>query len=236
MSAERHTPYKIIEKNRPSLYCDYLEEPRLKFAGGRLHVDPKMGISVFGPRTLDNQSRHPEKVKVAFVGSGESIASAMKWIGSCSVGVSGEGDHIDFPGYAVDRGFFSDLMIDERLVETVTQNEILDMLEPRLLKDKFVKSIDLISDKLRLLSEKDQPPDYVVIALPEEILQSCRAIDYTDGELGRVHRDFKRVIKSEAMKYRLPTQILLQRTTEATDNSRYVEHRSVCAWYVSRIG
>lgn len=32
------------------------------------------------------------------------------------------------------------------------------------------------------------------------------------------------------MKYRIPTQILLQRTTEATPNSKDVDHRSKCAW------
>src|SRR6185312_6896970 len=41
---------------------------------------------------------------------------------------------------------------------------------------------------------------------------------------------FRRAIKAEAMKYRLPTQILLQRTSEAGPNSKKVDHRSKCAW------
>lgn len=230
MKKKTPNPFETIQAKKPVLVCDCLEEPSLRFAGGRIHVDQKMGISIWGPTSLDNQSRHPDKVRAGVIGSGESISSATAWIDSCSRGVSGGDDYTDFPGYARDRGFFSEIVVDQRLIETVTRNDIAYVLKPHLLKERFAASVELISDKLRLLSEQDHPPDYVVLALPKEILDSCCTVDYTDGESGKVHRDFRRVIKSKAMKYRIPTQFLLQRTTEATEDSANVEHKSVCAW------
>src|SRR5208337_1552374 len=227
---ERRNPISTLQARKAPLHCQYYEEPSLKFAGGRLHVDPKMGISIFGPRTLDHPNRHPDKVKVGLIGSGQSTDSAVNWIQSCSAGVAGGEELIDFPGYASDRGFFSSVVIDNDFTETISRNDLSRMLEPKSSREKFQTSIELFSDKMRLLAERDHPPDYVVLAIPDEIVKACGTVDYIDGECGMIHRDLRRAMKSEAMKYRIPTQFLLQRTTEATEQSPTVEHRSICAW------
>jgi hypothetical protein len=97
-------------------------------------------------------------------------------------------------------------------------------------RDRFTAALELISDKLRTLSNKDFPPDYIILALPDELLKHCETVDYTDAKEGNIHRDFRRALKSEAMKYRLPTQILRQRTSEAPPGSRDVDHKSRVAW------
>lgn len=60
----------------PKLCATLLEEPPLEFACARLHLSPKHGLTVFGPRSLDMRERHPEAVRLAFIGSGQSVASA----------------------------------------------------------------------------------------------------------------------------------------------------------------
>lgn len=214
----------------PKVSCTYFDEPSLEFCGGREHVSPKMGITLFGPRSLDLSQRHPSTVKVGFVGSGESIESARSWITSCLPGVEGDDAHLEFPGFQEDRGFFSTLLMDDDWVEPITQHEISSVSRLRLRKDRFTHALETVSDKIRLLSQKDRPPDYVVLALPDDLLEHCKVVDFRDPELGDVHRDFRRAIKSEAMKYHLPTQILLQRTTEALPGARNVDHKSRCAW------
>src|SRR5690606_17204278 len=67
---------------------------------------------------------------------------------------------------------------------------------------------------LKLLSDKDRPPEYIILALPEELYKRCRVAKYTDKVLGRVHRDLRRAFKAMAMKYRIPTQIIRQLTLE----------------------
>lgn len=221
---------KSKKPKKLNIRCTYHEEPPLEFCGGREHVDPKMGITIFGPKSLDMENRHPSKIKLGLIGSGESIDSAKSWIRSCSEGVQGDSKNPDFPGFKNDRGFFSELIMDERWTEVITQHELSEVEEIYYRRDRFERALELITDKIRLLSQKDQPPEYIILAFPDSLLEHCKVVDFKDKELGQVHRDFRRAVKSAAMKYHLPTQILLQRTSEAEDGSRKVDHKSKCAW------
>jgi len=207
----------------------YLGEPSLLFCGEREHVSQQMGIMCFGPRSLD-MVRHPMQVRVGFVGSGQSIAGARSWIESCSSGVSGEGVHVDFPGFAADRGYYTALSIDGSLEEAITTHELGDVKRPRLRREQFQCLVDLIGQKVRLLSQRDHPPDYIVLALPESVVDDLRVVDFVDANQGAVHRDLRRALKAELMRYRLPTQILLQRVAEAGPGAKNVDHKSRCAW------
>ena len=227
MSGRKH---RRKAAKRPKVTCTYFDEPSLEFGGGREHVSPKMGITLFGPKSLDLSQRHPSAVKVGFVGSGQSTESAKSWITSCLPGVEGDDAHLEFPGFQEDRGFFSTLLMYDDWVEPITQHEISSVSKLRLRKDRFTRALEIVSGKVRLLSQKDQPPDYVVLALPNDLLEHCKVVDFRDPELGHVHRDFRRALKSEAMNYHLPTQILLQRTSEALPGARYVDHKSRCGW------
>ena len=219
-----------MKLSESSLQATLYPEPSLEFACGRLHLSPKLGLTVFGPRSLDLDDRHPDTIRLGFIGSGESTSSAKSWLAGCSDGVSGEGKYEDFPGFNSDLGYFSQLTIADSLSQTITSNELRQIATPRLRRERFELALDLVGDKLRLLAERDQPPDCVVLALPDRLLEHCKVVDFNDPKLGRVHRDFRRAIKSLAMRYRLPTQILLQRTSEAPANSRTVDHKSRCAW------
>ncbi|QEG41317.1 hypothetical protein UC8_33360 [Roseimaritima ulvae] len=214
----------------PRVTCHYHEEPRLVFGCGREHVSPQAGISIFGPRYVESSTRHPATARIGLIGSGRSVASAEQWITNSSTGVAGDGINLDFPGYQEDRGFFTRPIMDTGWRESITTNEMAAIGSLKRRRDKFVESVKLVSDKMRLLAEKESEPQVIVLALPDELLKHCRTVDYRDDELGSVHRDFRRAIKAEAMRYRVPTQILLQHTSEATPASRNVDHRSRCAW------
>ena len=212
-----------------SIEAKYLGEPALAFCGGREHVSPQLGIAKFGPRSLD-LPRHPVQVRVGFVGTGKSIASARSWMESCIGGVQGEDDLLDFPGCSPDRGFFTSLGFDDQLEERITTHELTALKAPRLRRDRFQSAVDLIGDKVRLLAQRDYPPHYSVLALPDELYDFYKAVDFVDAELGAVHRDLRRALKAELMRHRIPTQILLQRVSEASPGARDVDHKSRCAW------
>lgn len=212
------------------MQCELFEEPSLEFASDRLHLCPKRGITLFGPRSLDMGKRHPETIRVGFVGTGENIESALGWLESCSKGVPGDEKNYRFPGFKTDRGFFSELSFGDETVEKLTFGELKILEQPRTKKERFELTVELFGDKLRLLAQRDRPPECVVLALSNDIVKARGKVDYFDKEKGQIHRDLRRAIKAIAMKHRLPTQILLQRTTEAVPNSKNVDHRSKCAW------
>lgn len=213
-----------------SVRCELFEEPFLEFASGRSHLCPKRGVSLFGPKSLDMGRRHPESVRVGFIGTGESIDSALQWLESCSQGVAGDEKNYRFPGFKADRGFYTRLSFEDETVEKLTVKEMDGLRQPRTKRERFELTVDLLNDKLRLLAQRDRPPEYVVLALPAELVKAQGRVDYFDKQAGEIHRDLRRALKAAAMKHRLPTQILLQRTTEATADSKTVDHRSKCAW------
>lgn len=214
----------------PRLACFFHDEPSLEFGGGREHVDPKTGIAAFGPRFIEFDARHPLATRVGIIGSGRSLDSARAWLASCIPGVDGDEINVSFPGYDEDRGFFSRIILDSSCNEYITQHEIADLAKVRLRKDRFSEALALVGDKLRLLSERDQSPDVILLALPDELLEHCQTVDFIEKGKRPQHRDFRRALKAEAMKYRIPTQIMRQRLTEATVESRSVDHKARCAW------
>lgn len=212
-----------------ALDARYLGEPSLRFCAGRLALSQIDGIARFGPHSLD-LVRHPSQIRVGIVGSGTSIASARAWLAACANGVTGESDLPDFPGFRADRGFFSELVFDHQLCEVLSTHEVEEALAPRLHRDRFENIVQLISAKVRLLAQRDSPPGYVVLALPDSVLGNYKVIDFVDPQLGAVHRDLRRALKAELMCHRIPTQILLQRVAEADPGAKNIDHRSRCAW------
>jgi hypothetical protein len=217
--------------SRPQLRTTHYEEPVLEFAGARQHVDQKTGLSVFGPASLGTK-RHPARIRLGFVGSGRSIESAQDWFYRAVKGIQGVESEglMHFPGCAPDRGFFTELLYNPAPVATITRHELSDFAVPKLRKERFAAALQLVSDRVRLLSQQDDPPDCVILALPDEMLELAKTVDYRDPKLGKVHRDFRRALKAELMRHKLPTQILLQRTSEAEPDARNVDHPSRVAW------
>lgn len=205
----------------------YLDEPLLVFGDGGLHVDPKAGIARYGPRSLGT-SRHPERVRVGMIGTAETTSEARDWLVSRAKGVRGNEKHPSFVGFQSDRGFYSELEFAPGWNQLVTQREVKDLLgEKRRQKDRLANAVELLENKLRLLADLDLAPEYVVVALPEEIVRRCGTADYYEKARGKVHRDLRRALKAAAMEHRLPTQILRQGTVRGGDDDT---HPAKVAW------
>jgi hypothetical protein len=209
-----------------SISCQYFAEPLLVFGDNGMHIDPKSGIARYGPRSYTPARRHPSTVRTGFIGTADSIEKAQRWIEDSSLGVRGNAKHPEFPGYQADRGFFSKLEFDNDWLEQITQSELTFLLSIRSSRERFEALVASLDDKLRLLSEKDQPPQYIVVGLPDAVVQRCGVVDYHDKDLGMVHRDLRRAVKAAGMKHRIPTQFFRQTTMEGRDP----DHPSKIAW------
>ena len=214
------------EHDIPKISCQYLGEPLLCFADGKQHIDPKFGLLNFGPKSYSPIKRHPSLVRVGFIGSAETIEIAKQWMEKTAQGVLGDDKHPAFPGFQKERGFFSELVFDDAWIGQLNRSEIEDVLKIKSERERFEAAVKLLESKLNLLSRKDQPPEYVVVALPEQLSKKCRVADYKDTELGDIHMDLRRAFKSMAMKYRIPTQLLNMETV----NGRDKDHPSKIAW------
>ena len=213
----------------PKTKAEWLEEPELSFAGGRRHVDPKVGISLYGPRSLGT-ARHKSEVHVGFIGTAEPVAYAKAMYERFAEGVDGDESHVPFPGFKADRGFRCELRTGDALVEHISRKESVEIDGIRSGRERFEKMLTLLRTKMELLTQRDHPLDYVVLALPQDLFKRCRAVDYKIKGAGRVHRDLRRAFKAMAMEFRVPTQILLPTTTGLASTNRGLDHESMIAW------
>src|SRR3974377_1769292 len=137
----------------------WLPEPSLTFANSNAHPDPKVGIPLYGPRSL-NTPRHKSEVHLGFIGPAEAVESARKFYEHCASGVSGDYEHAPFPGCDHDHGYRCDLRFNASLVEPITRQELLDLAGHRRRRDKFEFLLSLCKAKMQILTQRDQPLDY----------------------------------------------------------------------------
>ena len=227
----RKSPSKILplELDAARTSTLWLEEPQLLFADGKTHPDPKVGIPLYGPRSLGT-NRHKKEIHIGFIGTAESVANAQEFLTECCEGVSGNEDTAPFPGFKSDRGFYSDLLMDNKIIEPITRQESLDILSIRRTRQRFETFLTLLEDKLKILSRKDYPLDYIFLVLSKELYQNCRVTDYFEKGLGAVHRDLRRAFKSLAMQFLKPTQILQETTTLGVSGRKQLDHKAKIAW------
>ena len=219
MTPARPTPSSSLTRSVQLITSTFLREPFLLFAEDGLHVDPKAGLARYGPRSWTASGRHPTRLRVGLIGTAETVDAARTWMTDRAQGVAGDASNPEFPGWMPDRGFFSSLAFDNTWDADIGQSELRRVLEIKSQHDRFEAAVALFEARLRLLSERDSTPDYVVIALPDEIVARCGTADYTTAQTGAVHRDLRRALKACAMQFRIPTQIVRAPTLDGRDKT-----------------
>ncbi|HYT89873.1 MAG TPA: hypothetical protein VEL76_14300 [Gemmataceae bacterium] len=217
-----------LQLDRPHVNTTWLPEPQLLFAGGMTHCDPKVGIPLYGPRSLGT-NRHKHEVHVGYIGTRESVSNARQFYHECCEGVAGDERHPHFPGFKADRGFRGELRTDDRLVELISRQEQSDILTMRQPGERFEALLCLLQEKLEILTQKDHPLDYLVLVLSQDLLRKCSTADYVVQGVGPVHRDLRKAFKAMAMRFQKPTQ-LLKETTGLVPYGRKLDHKSKIAW------
>lgn len=222
-------PTKLLplELASPKTAAEWLDEPDLTFANGNLSPDPKVGIPLYGPRSLET-SRHKSEIHVGFIGTSETVAKAGALYERCSQGIDGDDDHEPFPGCNPNEGFRCELTTD--LTETIRQHEYDLILGERKKRQKFETLLGMLQQKMNLITGRDHPLDYIVVALPDELYKKCRSVEYTETGVGRVYRNLRRSFKAMAMHFDTPTQILLEKTIDNFGTDKTTVQPSQVAW------
>ncbi len=191
----------------------YLGEPQLLFADGGECVDPRLGISTFGPESLTTD-RHPASIRVGLIGTADDIDATKEWLRRVSYGLSINEDEQPFAGFRPDRGFFSELRFSTDWDETLSRSELKDLKSKASEREAFEATQGLLCDKTRLVCERDTLPNVLILALPQGLVDGARVANYWEGGKGQVHRDLRRAFKAVAMRFGIPTQIVLGRTVK----------------------
>lgn len=219
-----------LQLETPRLSTEWFEEPFLTFADGEIHSDPKIGIPLYGPRSLGT-IRHKNEMHLGFIGTAEGIEQGQAFYEDCANGIDGDEDHAPFPGCGVDVGFCSKLRMSSNLFEPITRQERLQILSIRNSRERFEAMLGLLQSKMDMLTRRDSPLDYISVVLPKDLYDECRVTEYKQKGIGEIHRDLRRAFKAVSMQFKKPTQILHETTTTGiSSREKKLDHKSRIAW------
>jgi hypothetical protein len=168
----------------------FQEEPGLIFGRDNICVDPKTGLSLYGPYYLSDQEfPTPLEIRIGIVGSGETISLAKKFIKKCSNKILSQKKNKilspSFPGISLNTPFRCKLLTSETWEDVITQAELDKVKDIPDFGDRMRYAVGLFVDRMNNLSGKTPSPNVIICALPKIIVDYCAS--YVD-RFGRTKR------------------------------------------------
>ncbi len=233
-----------VSQNRELIF---LKEPRLEFRFAQKTLDPKAGLSIFGPYDTDLPS-HPRNISYAIIGTRSGIELTTKFISKVQAPITPENVTENpqlwplFPGFQV--VYYCSLPSDPTRTYKLDENKLTSASSAL---DPNKRAFDVVNQYLegiQHLTEPDDLLDAIICAVPDTVYRNCRPRSYVrDGTGERVSFserkmraqgqtdlygtydvepylysvDFRRQLKARAMKFKVPTQILLESTLTPDD-------------------
>src|SRR2546425_435786 len=77
----KHPPIPPLQLESITATAQWLPEPELEFSAGELSCDPKVGVPLYGPRSLGT-GRHKNEIHIGFIGTRSSVTSAQEFLAS----------------------------------------------------------------------------------------------------------------------------------------------------------
>jgi hypothetical protein len=113
----------------PDFDSGILAEPLLAFGGRHEHIDPKIGLGLYGPYTLVGQTRPSlSSLIVGMVGAGADIANAEQWLRACKGVLTNNGSqpflYPHFPGFNEGHPFQCGLIFGDTWREVIRTDDL----------------------------------------------------------------------------------------------------------------
>ncbi|TKJ43753.1 hypothetical protein CEE36_03440 [candidate division TA06 bacterium B3_TA06] len=181
----------------PDFESGALDEPRLLFGGGNDHVDPKFGLSIFGPF-----SSTPTSIIVGIIGIPSMIADTEQWLERCTREVTNDKakprEFPPFTGISSDSSFNCELKYGDLWCESLNESEIEKILRINNFNQKVSRIVELYEKKLETLAGREPQPDVIICCIPQNVIDYAVVEIKKWGELKR-----RRISKTERMAIKL---------------------------------
>jgi hypothetical protein len=161
--------------SRVQVDVDLLEEPELLFHQSVPRQNPKVGLTDSGPAGLD-VGTHRREILVDVVGSGQTMEQVAGWLEKCRSSIlprpGKERQSPAFPGFNAESKFECEFKVTCRPQAKVTATEISNIVATTDKTVGFRNATSVFLEKVKAVCE-ESPPDVVVCALPDEIVEYC---------------------------------------------------------------
>ncbi len=216
-----------------------LDEPELEFHGGTRHVDPRHGITDYGP--ADATADSPRSIRIGVVGTPHAIDGVRRFLDSCRRPIAAKESDLGhlflaFPGFDHAVGFRSTLVFDSRLERPIRERDLAALQDKS--PDHAVRAaVDLYLDELDTLNE-EAACDVVLVARPDSLPEGSYVTPPKRGRRSAQpqYADFHATLKAEALRHSRPLQLIRRSTWDPTfksppeDKKRSRQDPATSAW------
>jgi hypothetical protein len=148
------------------------------FGGGHKHVDPKTGLALYGPYSLQGQARAPlRSITVGIVGPSPMIADAEAWLHACKGMLTNDGGqpflYPHFPGFSTGAPFECELLCGEAWREPIRDSDVRLAIARLTFEERVSELIHLYARAIEVLASRDPKPDVIVCCMPQEVVDKC---------------------------------------------------------------
>lgn len=212
------------------MLAEVLDEPELEFGGGGRHVDPRFGISNYGPADLDEPDRR-RPIRLGLIGPGDLLPELRSWLERCREPIDAKDERYPnlftgFPGCDVDRGLLTTLVLSDRTTASVSK-EALRQIAAAPRAEAMNLAVSAYAQEARTLAEQHRV-DVLLMARPEELAdtrrrrrsktkssESSKSSSKKGADLGYATHPFANfhdLLKAELLGLAMPLQIIRRST------------------------
>lgn len=150
----------------------HLEEPGLVFGGHRQAVDPKAGLSLFGPYAAPKSP-----INVGIIGDNTTVEQAESVLRRITRYVPGPGRHPawtpGFPGISPQTTFGCELNVADKWIYTIKGRDVDDLETIKAKNRRIATAIRLITAHMAAVEDREEMPDVFVCAVPQKMFSLC---------------------------------------------------------------
>lgn len=176
----------------PNFESGIISEPLILFGGQHKHIDPKIGLGLYGPYSLVGQSRPSlSSIVVGIVGPSDMIADAEQWLRACQGILTNDGSepflYPHFPGFNAELPFQCELIFGETWREPIKNEKLQEAID---ISDNFCERlkrvIQLYTQAIEVLAEREPRPQVILCCIPQVIIDYCTVRVKKGGEVKRI--------------------------------------------------
>lgn len=225
-----------------------LTEPPLEFAFGQRCIDPRDGLSLFGPLSKGSTD-YPERVGYVVLGTKQGLATWTEWGEAMNKpwAVADNEKHklwTPYPGYEI--AFGAKWPGALKLLE-LDQTRLSEAARKKDSHERCFAVVEPFMENLKLVDTKfDTKITLAICIVPEDVWQSCRPesrihnpidagipkekkqlrktgqldlFEKFDPQQYQLSPDFRRQLKARAMQLNIPVQLIRESTMRLSDKN-----------------
>jgi hypothetical protein len=208
-----------------------LDEPDLEFANGSRHIDPRSGITNYGP--ADASETSVRTIKVGIIGIKEAIEGVKGWLDRCREPIAAKQSHlshlyIPFPGFDTSVGYRSTIVWNSRLERILDRRAVASLASMSPLT-AVQAAVELYDQELTALNEEPNC-DVVIVCRPDVLPEREEAAadperPWLEPKPQPLGFDFHELLKARSLRSSRPIQIIRRETWDPSFKPKDREER-----------